>query len=31
MSWDKIIVLAGSAGLVGFIYWFFLGKKDTKN
>ena len=25
---DKIIVLAGSVGLIGFIYWFFLGKKE---
>lgn len=25
---DKIIVLAGALGLIGFIYWFFLGKKD---
>ncbi len=29
MSLDKIIVLiAGTLG-IGFIYWFFLGKKDT--
>ncbi len=28
MSIDKWIVLAGSAGLIGFIYWFFLGKRE---
>lgn len=27
MSPDKIFVLAGSIGLIGLIYWFFLGKK----
>ena len=26
---DKIIVVAGSLGLIGFIYWFFLGKKEN--
>ncbi|TSC84114.1 MAG: hypothetical protein G01um101416_1130 [Microgenomates group bacterium Gr01-1014_16] len=25
---DKSIVLAGAVGLIGVIYWFFLGKKD---
>ena len=25
---DKIIILMGAVGLIGFIYWFFLGKKD---
>lgn len=28
MSIDKWIVLIGSAGLIGVIYWFFLGKKE---
>ena len=27
---DKIIVLIGSLGLIGFIYWFFLGEKNEK-
>ncbi|MBI2008665.1 cupredoxin domain-containing protein [Candidatus Amesbacteria bacterium] len=25
---DKIIVLIGAMGVIGLIYWFFLGKKD---
>ena len=25
---DKIFVLTGALGLIGFIYWFFLGKRD---
>ncbi|OGC92887.1 hypothetical protein A3D85_00960 [Candidatus Amesbacteria bacterium RIFCSPHIGHO2_02_FULL_47_9] len=25
---DKIVVLASAVGLIGLIYWFFLGKKD---
>lgn len=28
MTPDKILVLVGSVGLIGFIYWFFLGKRD---
>src|SRR3989344_3480767 len=30
MSPDKILVLVGSIGLIGLIYWFFLGKKDEE-
>lgn len=29
MSIDKWIVLVGSVGLTGLIYWFFLGKRET--
>ncbi len=25
---DKTLVIISSLGLIGFIYWFFLGKKD---
>lgn len=28
MSPDKILVLIGSTGLIGIIYWFFLGQKE---
>ena len=28
MSIDKWTILIGSAGLIGLIYWFFLGKKE---
>lgn len=28
MTPDKLAVLAGSVGLIGFIYWYFLGKKE---
>ena len=28
MSLDKIFVLVGSTGLIGIIYWFFLGQKE---
>jgi len=28
MTPDKILVLFGSAGLAGLIYWFFLGKQE---
>lgn len=28
MSVDKLLVLFGSASLIGFIYWFFWGKKE---
>jgi len=28
MTLDKLLVLLTSGGLVGFIYWFFLDKKD---
>lgn len=27
---DKVLVLAGSGVLIGFIYWFFLGEKNEK-
>ena len=29
MSPDKLLVLLGAGGLMGLIYWYFLGKKDT--
>ena len=28
MPIDKLLVLLGALGMIGFIYWFFLGKKD---
>ncbi len=28
MPIDKILVLFGSAGLAGLIYWFFIGKRE---
>lgn len=28
MTPDKILVVIGSAGLTGLIYWFFLGKRE---
>ena len=31
MSIDKWIVLIGSTGLIGFIYWFFLGQKEKNS
>lgn len=28
MSIDKLIILFGGVSLIGFIYWFFFGKKE---
>ena len=28
MNLDKLLVTIGGVGLVGFVYWFFFGKKD---
>ncbi len=30
MTPDKIMVIAGGLILIGFVYWFFMSKKDTK-
>lgn len=28
MTPDKILVIIGGLGIIGFIYWFFFGKRD---
>lgn len=28
MTLDKLLVIIGGLGTIGFIYWFFFGKKD---
>ena len=28
MTSDKLLVIVGGLGLIGFIYWFFFGKKE---
>ncbi len=30
MSLDKVLVIIFGTGLIGFIYWFFLGKKEDE-